>query len=297
MARYRAARGIVWDPMRFEASWTAFENWIVLADGDAVGTLRLLAEGDALAIRDLQLRPDAQRRGHGTWAIAQARRMARARGARVLRLRVYADNPAARLYARMGFVVHDEIDGVLHMQWSRPVHRACLSLGSNLEPERYLCSGLAAIAERFELEALSAPYRCPAVGFEGPDFLNAAAVVACDLDAVALDAWLHALEDAHGRDRTAPRYASRTLDVDIVLFDDAVITGPGNLVVPRPELAQAFVLKPLAAIAPDWIDPRSGQTLATRWATSPERGVPCEVATVPGWPVIEPWPGAVFDGG
>lgn len=163
-------------------------------------------------------------------------------------------------------------------------HRACLSLGSNLEPEHYLRAAMQAIAARFTVLAVSSLYRCPAVGFAGPAFLNAAAVIACDLDAAALDAWLHALEDAHGRDRTAPRYASRTLDVDIVLFDAEVRDGPGHLTLPRPELVHAFVLKPLAEIAPDWIEPVSGRRLAALWAQSGERAVACEVIAGPDWP-------------
>ncbi len=163
-------------------------------------------------------------------------------------------------------------------------HRACLSLGSNLEPEHHLHAAMRAIAARFTVLAVSSLYRCPAVGFSGPAFLNAAAVITCDLDAVTLDAWLHALEDAHGRDRTAPRYASRTLDVDIVLFDAEVRDGPGHLRIPRPELVQAFVLKPLAEIAPQWLEPASGRTLAALWANSAERHVTCEAVAVPGWP-------------
>ncbi|MGI8561035.1 MAG: 2-amino-4-hydroxy-6-hydroxymethyldihydropteridine diphosphokinase, partial [Luteimonas sp.] len=95
-----------------------------------------------------------------------------------------------------------------------------------------------------------------------------------DLDPAALDTWLHTLEDAHGRDRTAPRYSDRTLDIDLVLYDDVVLPGPGNLRVPRDELRHAFVLRPLAEIAPDIIEPRSGRTLAELWADSPERGTP-----------------------
>ena len=73
---------------------------------------------------------------------------------------------------------------------------------------------------------------------------------------------LHALEDAHGRDRSGPRFGDRTLDIDIVLFDDLVCSGPGNLRLPRGELRHAFVLRPLAEIAPEIVEPASGRTLA-----------------------------------
>ena len=150
------------------------------------------------------------------------------------------------------------------------VHRAWLSLGSNLEPERHLRSALAELRERFGAAVASPAYRFPAVGFDGPDFVNLAAGIDSDLDAVVLNDWLHALEDRHGRRRDVPRYSSRTLDVDIVLFDDEVIDGPGHLQVPRRELMHAFVLKPLADVAADVRVPGDGRTLAELWAVSPD---------------------------
>lgn len=160
--------------------------------------------------------------------------------------------------------------------------RAALSLGSNVAPEANLRSAIAALRARFGTVLLSSVYRTQAVGFDGGDFLNAAAVIETDLGAEALDAWLHGLEDAHGRDRGGPRFGNRTLDVDIVLYDDLVLDGPGHpgsgpgqaLRIPRDDLRHAFVLRPLVDIAPGMVEPRSGRTLAQLWAESPERGVP-----------------------
>ncbi|MCL1635798.1 2-amino-4-hydroxy-6-hydroxymethyldihydropteridine diphosphokinase [Luteimonas sp. SX5] len=160
--------------------------------------------------------------------------------------------------------------------------KAYLSLGSNVDPERNLRSAIAALRERFGDATLSSVYRTAAVGFDGPDFLNAAAIVETDLGPQALNDWLHALEDAHGRDRSGPRFGDRPLDIDIVFYDDRILEGPGHLRLPRPELKHAFVLMPLAQIAPDFVDPGSGRSLAQLWAESPERQTRAEVVFDPG---------------
>ncbi|HVV97541.1 MAG TPA: 2-amino-4-hydroxy-6-hydroxymethyldihydropteridine diphosphokinase [Rhodanobacteraceae bacterium] len=141
--------------------------------------------------------------------------------------------------------------------------RAYLSLGANIDPERHLRAAVTELGERFGALDISPVYRSAAVGFDGPEFLNLAVGLDTDLDAPALDAWLHALEDRHGRRRDGTRYASRTLDVDIVLFGDAVVDGPGHLRIPRPELREAFVLVPLCDIAPDARVPPGGETIAS----------------------------------
>ncbi|RPE75944.1 2-amino-4-hydroxy-6-hydroxymethyldihydropteridine diphosphokinase [Vulcaniibacterium tengchongense] len=154
--------------------------------------------------------------------------------------------------------------------------RAYLSLGSNVEPLPHLRAAVHALRARFGALRLSRAYRTRAVGFDGPDFCNAAAVIDTDLDPLALNDWLHALEQAHGRDRSGPRYGDRTLDIDIVLYDGRVLEGPGNLRIPRPELRHAFVLRPLAEIAPEAVVPGDGRTLAQLWAAHPEHGAAWE---------------------
>lgn len=120
MSGYLAARGIAWDPQRFRASWAEFENFMILAGDEAVGILRLLPEGEALGLRDLQVVPGRQRRGIGGWAVRQAQTIALQRGHPRLQLRVYAENPARALYTRLGFVVESEAGDTLHMAWSPP---------------------------------------------------------------------------------------------------------------------------------------------------------------------------------
>lgn len=140
--------------------------------------------------------------------------------------------------------------------------RAWLSLGSNIDPEAKLRAAATALRQGFGEVLFSPVYRTPTVGFEGPDFLNAAAGIDTELSPQALNDWLHALEAAQGRVRGGPRFASRPLDIDIVLYDDLVLSGPGHLQLPRPELKHAFVLYPLADIAPDVRVPGIGRTLA-----------------------------------
>ncbi len=153
-------------------------------------------------------------------------------------------------------------------------HRAYLSLGSNIAPERHLTAAVAELRAAFGGVVLSPVYRCAAIGFDGPDFLNLAAIIDTDLAPVALNDWLHALEDRHGRRRDLPRYASRTLDVDVVLYDDLVLQGPGHLEIPRKELRHAFVLRPLADIAPALRHPLSGLSMAELWAAFPAQSDP-----------------------
>lgn len=147
-----------------------------------------------------------------------------------------------------------------------------LSLGSNLQPQHYLHAAVKELRAKFGDIQVSQAYRTPAVGFDGPDFLNNGVALRTELELPVLDAWLHALEDRHGRDRTGPRFSDRTLDVDVVFYGDSIVEGPGHLRIPRPELRHAFVLKPLADIAPDFIDPVSGQSLAELWRAHPQYG-------------------------
>ncbi len=155
--------------------------------------------------------------------------------------------------------------------------RVYLSLGSNLEPHRYLRAALHELRAQFGDITVSPAYRSQSVGFDGADFINLAVGLNTDLAPEALNDWLHALEDRHGRRRDVPRYSDRTLDVDIVLYDDIVRQGEGHLEIPRKELRHAFVLRPIADIAPELRHPVSGETMISLWSAFPVESEPLVV--------------------
>ncbi|MGY1457232.1 MULTISPECIES: 2-amino-4-hydroxy-6-hydroxymethyldihydropteridine diphosphokinase [unclassified Luteimonas] len=147
---------------------------------------------------------------------------------------------------------------------SAPV-RACVGLGGNIgDVAAVLREALAALDALPGTRLLSASgfYRTPAWGLEAqPDFVNAAAVLDTALSPHALLEALLGIERAHGRERAADgrRWGPRTLDLDLLLYGDAVIDEPG-LVVPHPHLhARAFVLVPLAEVMPDAEVPGHGR--------------------------------------
>lgn len=139
---------------------------------------------------------------------------------------------------------------------------AFIALGSNLgDPPAQIRSALRALGAlpATRLVRYSSLYRNPPVGFrEQPDFVNAVAMVETALAPHALLEELLAIERAHGRVREF-RDSPRTLDLDLVLYGDLTLREPG-LVIPHPRmLERAFVLLPLAEIAPEALVPGAGR--------------------------------------
>ena len=142
---------------------------------------------------------------------------------------------------------------------------ALLSLGSNVEPMRYVPRALVLLHARHEVLAVSPWYRSPAVGGVGPqpEFLNLAVRIATDLPPRALREACRRTEEACGRRRVADRYAPRTMDVDVVWMGDLVLD-LDTWRLPDPQLAsEAFVLVPCADVLPEAIHPELHRTLAT----------------------------------
>jgi len=143
--------------------------------------------------------------------------------------------------------------------------RAFIGLGANLgDREAQVRRALLALAELpgTRLVAASSLYRSAPVGVGAqPDFINAVAEIETPLGARALLEALLAAERRFGRRREFPG-APRTLDLDLLLYGDRVIAEPG-LVVPHPRMHErAFVLLPLAEIAPKTVVPGKGSVAA-----------------------------------
>jgi 2-amino-4-hydroxy-6-hydroxymethyldihydropteridine diphosphokinase len=145
------------------------------------------------------------------------------------------------------------------------VARIYLGLGSNADAERNLRLAVRELRRRFGDLELSPVYQSPPLGFEGDDFLNAVAGLDTDLPPREL---LRQLEEIHviaGRRRDAQKLVSRTLDIDLLLYDQLVVDEPG-LRLPRSDVLEySFVLRPLAELAPGTVHPVTRRSMAEHW--------------------------------
>jgi dihydroneopterin aldolase/2-amino-4-hydroxy-6-hydroxymethyldihydropteridine diphosphokinase len=152
--------------------------------------------------------------------------------------------------------------------------RAFVSLGSNLEPEDHLRQALRLLGAQVRLVALSTVYRTPPLGRpEQPDFFNAVAEVATDLPPRELRARLREIEARLGRVRTADKFAPRTIDLDLIVYEN-VQEDSADLHLPDPEIAaRNFLAGPLAELAPDLRLPGSAATAAELAAALSREGL------------------------
>ena len=119
-----------------------------------------------------------------------------------------------------------------------------VAAGSNVEPEKNLARALDEIEQAFGELAISPAYRNPAVGFAGEDFINLVVGFRTDDAPAQVKGQLERIELSCGRARNAPKWAPRTMDLDILMYDQRVSDVPG-LLLPRPDLLRrAFMLKP-----------------------------------------------------
>ncbi len=140
-----------------------------------------------------------------------------------------------------------------------------IGLGSNLGDSRSILTGaIDRLRSHLQIEviAVSSWYVTTPIGPPQPDYLNGCATLQTSLEPLELLNVLHSIESEFGRVRPEV-WGARTLDLDLLLYDDLIIDLP-TLQVPHPRmLERAFVLVPLSEIAPDEIEPRSGQSIVT----------------------------------
>jgi 2-amino-4-hydroxy-6-hydroxymethyldihydropteridine diphosphokinase len=162
-----------------------------------------------------------------------------------------------------------------------------VAAGSNVEPIGNLRRALDALASNFAPLRLSPAYRNAAVGFAGDDFVNLVLGFDTDRDVRDVLTVLHGAEAACGRERDAPKWAARAMDLDILLFGARVCDEPG-LTLPRPDLVRRpYMLGPLAELAPRLVHPTLGRTMQELWDGF-DRGAHAMRPVDLGWPAAGP---------
>lgn len=160
--------------------------------------------------------------------------------------------------------------------------RVYLSIGSNIDREENIRGGVADLEKAFGKVTLSRVYESEPVGFDGDNFYNLVAAFDTDTPVKQVSQTLHTIEEAHGRTREGPRFSSRTLDIDLLTYDN-LVTRDHGLELPRDEITKnAFVLWPLAEIAAADRHPVLQQTYGEMWNNFDK-----EKQSL--WPVAFPW--------
>lgn len=144
--------------------------------------------------------------------------------------------------------------------------RVYLGLGSNIDPEANLALAIRELRSRYGDLALSPVYKSAAVGFEGADFLNLVVGLDSQDSPVEIHTVIEGIHDLSGRTRGSEKFSSRPLDIDLLLYDDLVLEHERFHLPRRDVLDYAFVLGPLAEIAPQFVHPETHRTIADHWA-------------------------------
>ena len=147
---------------------------------------------------------------------------------------------------------------------AREMNQIFISLGTNIEREKHTSSGLNALQTVFGELQVSPVYESVAVGFDGSAFYNLVVGARTDKSLEDVCRILKEIERDNGRVKTEKKFAPRTLDLDLLLFNNEVTEEPIEL--PRPEvLHNAFVLLPLADLIPDELHPIVGKSYQALW--------------------------------
>lgn len=141
-----------------------------------------------------------------------------------------------------------------HQEGEPDMHQAYISLGSNIQPRENILEAMRLLREKVTVNTFSTIWETEAVGTSGPRFLNAAAWVSTPLSAEELKTRVLAeIEQSLGRVRTSDKYAPRTIDLDVIVFDEQVVDA--NL------WTRDFLALPFAELRPDLEQPGEGRTL------------------------------------
>ncbi|HWV16749.1 MAG TPA: 2-amino-4-hydroxy-6-hydroxymethyldihydropteridine diphosphokinase [Cellvibrio sp.] len=140
-----------------------------------------------------------------------------------------------------------------------------LSLGSNINRQHHILAALDALNYWFGELTISPVYESKSVGFNGSNFYNLVVGIHTDLKLADLSETLKQIEDENGRVRSGPKFSPRSLDIDILTYGNFVGVEAG-IELPRAEITKnAFVLLPLAKIAPGVLHPALQQSYAQLW--------------------------------
>lgn len=140
-----------------------------------------------------------------------------------------------------------------------------ISLGSNINKAHYIRSALITLKQHFEHIEHSSVYESEAVGFTGNNFYNSVVGIITNMPLINVCRLLKKIERDNGRTAKDKKFSPRTLDLDLLFYDDVICQSPAQL--PRDEITKnAFVLQPLAEIAPHFYHPVAKQTMAQLWA-------------------------------
>lgn len=162
-----------------------------------------------------------------------------------------------------------------------------LSLGSNVDRHRNITAALDALADLFGELKISSVYESKSVGFDGSNFFNLVVGADTTLFIVELSETLKRIEDEYGRKRNGPKFSPRTLDIDILTYGDFAGIEHG-IELPRAEITKnAFVLLPLAEIAPNVFHPQLQKTYRALW-------LDYDQASQSLWPIDFEWKGLVI---
>ncbi|MGZ5010662.1 MAG: 2-amino-4-hydroxy-6-hydroxymethyldihydropteridine diphosphokinase [Methylobacter sp.] len=160
--------------------------------------------------------------------------------------------------------------------------RGYISIGSNIDKDKHIPASLSALEQAFGELTTSSIYESEPVGFTGDVFYNLVVGFDSDLEVKAVAKQLRQIELDNGRTPDSRKFAARTLDLDLILYGDLIVND-GRLQIPRNEIEHyAFVLEPLAEIAPTLKHPISHLSYAELWDKFDKAGLK-QKRVIPAW--------------